>query len=277
MKLPDQHETATQSREICGYYIDRELSPGLTFLAIGPGRRQVVLKRLDQDCLLGKSLHPSIAERLNRVRELAHVAVANLHGVVREGSEAFLVWEYVPGQTFDEYLSTAGRSSRELLVLAREIILHVESMHMQGIVHGSIVGSNIIVGSDSSVRLTHVSPLLYTEMPVDIESVVGLLRHAVQNRGEEGSPLGLLLNEATEGSMNLRTLGTRVAVLLESGAKPAAEPEPARAKRLRLRTLIEIVIVAVLGLALGWGVWRAFDGGTFRDAFHWIPGSPSAK
>ena len=276
MTFPSSAGQTIKPREICGYRIERELAAGASYLAIGPGERQVVLKRLDEDCLLGKSLHPSIAERLSRVRELAHVAVANLHAVVREAGDAFLVWEYVPGQTFHEFVSAPHRTARELLVLAREIILHVESLHMQGIVHGSVIGSNIIIDSDGAVCLTHISPLLYTEPAADVESVIELLRIAVAGREESQSPLGLLLEEAGVQKMNLRTLGSRVAALLEAGARPL-DLEPVREKRQRARTLIEILLVAVLGIALGYGVWHAFAGESLHDAFRWIPGSSSAK
>jgi hypothetical protein len=276
MMLSGHSESPPFPREICGYQVERELTSGVTYLGVGSGNRKVVLKRLDEDCLLGKALHPSIAERLNRVRELAHVAVANLHGVVREGTDTFLVWEFVPGSTFDERLASPDRPVLELLVLAREIILHVESLHMQGIVHGSIAGGNVIVGADGSVRLTHISPLLYSEPVADFEAVVALLRSAADRCPDRHAPLRTLLVEAAETGMNLRTLGARIAVLLESGGKPPAI-ERAPERRLRARTLVEILVVAVLGLALGWGVWRAFDGGALRDPFHWIPDSSSAK
>src|SRR5687767_13638500 len=75
--------------ELCGYPVDSALSPsGSTFLAIGPGGRGVVLKKMDDDCLLRGQLHPSIRERLGRVRELAHGGVANLYGVARDGAAA---------------------------------------------------------------------------------------------------------------------------------------------------------------------------------------------
>ena len=43
---------------------------------------------MDHDCLLRGQLHPSIRERLSRVRELAHGGVANLYGVGRDGGES---------------------------------------------------------------------------------------------------------------------------------------------------------------------------------------------
>src|ERR671912_347757 len=79
-------------QEICGYPVDSALSAGgedglpPSYFAIGPGGRGVVLKPLESDCVLkGKgTLHPSIKERLSRVRELALAGVANLYGVERD-------------------------------------------------------------------------------------------------------------------------------------------------------------------------------------------------
>src|SRR5689334_3883742 len=104
---------------LCGYCVDRALAPDQSYLATGPGGRKVVLKRVDEDCLLGNQLHPSIKERLSRVRELAHGGVANLHGVERDADAAWLVWEFVQGPTFDEYVADPQRTPRDLMVLAR--------------------------------------------------------------------------------------------------------------------------------------------------------------
>src|SRR5438067_5806613 len=74
--------------ELCGYRVAGVLSPAgapPTFPATGPSGRAVVLKALDNDCLLKKgTLHPSIRDRLARVRELALTGVANLYGVERD-------------------------------------------------------------------------------------------------------------------------------------------------------------------------------------------------
>src|SRR5262245_13863704 len=88
--------------EICGYRIVKVLSPDRCFLAVsttGGGGRRVVLKQLEQDCLLRGQLHPSIKERLARVRELAHLSIANLYSVEKENEDAYLVWEFIEGET----------------------------------------------------------------------------------------------------------------------------------------------------------------------------------
>jgi hypothetical protein len=55
-------------------------------ISIMRGGRQVVLKKLDDDCLLDGQLHPSIKLRLERVRELPVRCVANFLGVERDAS-----------------------------------------------------------------------------------------------------------------------------------------------------------------------------------------------
>src|SRR5271168_2717735 len=87
------------------YRIARTLSADRTYLALAPGDRQVVVKIMEQDCLLRGQLHPSIRERLARVRELAHRGVANLFGVERCDDRVFAVWEYVDGQPVDQHAS----------------------------------------------------------------------------------------------------------------------------------------------------------------------------
>src|SRR5882724_5742640 len=88
---------------LCGHVVTRILVPDQTFLAKGPGERAVVLKALDSECMLRDSLHPSVRDRLGRVRELAHPHVANLFGVEREQNDVYLIWEYIEGVTFDVY------------------------------------------------------------------------------------------------------------------------------------------------------------------------------
>ncbi len=112
--MPDEAVKTSPAlpEQICGCPVDSALNPGKTYLAIGAGGRGVVLKKMDDDCLLSGLLHPSIRDRLGRVRELAHAGVANLHGVGREGDRAFLIWEYLEGEPFDIYAAAANRTPR---------------------------------------------------------------------------------------------------------------------------------------------------------------------
>lgn len=272
---PDQ---AALPSEICGYVVDSALTLGSSFLAIGPGGRGVVLKQLDSECLLRGLLHPSIRERLSRVRELAHPGVANLHGVGREGGRAYLIWEYVPGTSFDQWMAAAHRSPHQLTAFARELILSVDSLHMQGIIHGAVTGSNVIIDPAGGVRLTHVSPLLYTDPLADVESVVALLEDAVQARGEQDMPLGQLLAEARRDEMPLRVVGARVAALIEArqpDPPPQARDADDRTTRRRSRRMA--VAVAILGIVGGIVLWTAVDRGTASGTLRLLTRIAAAK
>src|SRR5690242_17170165 len=75
---PPIQEQASTPRQVCGYALVRWLKDGRTALCRSEGNRLLVVKKLDQDCLLEGDLHPDVRERLARIRELAHGQVATL-------------------------------------------------------------------------------------------------------------------------------------------------------------------------------------------------------
>jgi len=152
-------------------YRDVSQLGGSSYLAAESGGRRVVLKMLDADCLLKGQLHPMIKDRLGRVRELAHLGVANLHGAERDGERAFLVWEYIEGQSLEEFLRDRQVDKARRAQLAHQIVLHLESLHALGIVHGGLHLRNVIITPGGDVKLTHVSPLLYHEEAVDLSAL----------------------------------------------------------------------------------------------------------
>ena len=241
--------------EICGYSVRQTLTPGQSYLAADSSGRRVVLKKMDPDCLLGGDLHPSIRERLQRVRELPHGGVANLHGVGRQGNDAWLIWEFVEGQSFGQYIAAPQRTPRELAALARELVVCIDSLHLQGLVHGAIRGGNVIVTAVGSVRLTHLSPLLYTETGVDIEAALELLQMAGQCDTEEGSHLGLLVAEARQQGIGLREIAARLGAMLEARQR-VERISSSDDRKVRRRMLAAALFVAIIGLAVSYGIWR---------------------
>jgi hypothetical protein len=260
----------TSPADLGDYRVVRALTPGQTFLARAPGGREVVLKMLGDDCLLRGQLHPSIRERLARVRELAERGVANLHGVERDGPHTYLVWDFVPGTTFDQLGLEPGLSHREMVGLARELVLVVESLHAAGIVHGAIRPGNVILDASRRLRLTHVSPLLFSDTALDVAAVIDLLRETVARRGESDLPLGRALAAAKAEPVALRELSTRLAGLRdprEPSPEPVAVPvgstsgsTAAAAKKAggsaqRVWSLLGAAMAAAAGLAVFAGVW----------------------
>jgi len=250
-------------REIAGYAVLEELAAGQTYLAMAPGQRRLVLKLLDEDCLLEGHLHPSVRERLSRVRELAHPGLANLHGVERDRGAAYLVWEYVEGARLSD--SAAGDTAaadltpaqRRQLRLARELVLTVATLHARGIVHGAIHAGNIIVDGAGSMKLTHVSPYLYTEVDQDVAAIIETLLQLAEIAGGADSPLGRLAARAREDGATLEELHFRLNAAIE------LRPEEADAnsvqdcdRRRRVFPLLAALTLCLAAVVAGRALWH---------------------
>lgn len=243
--------------ELCGYAVVETFADGSSYLAIGPGGRGVVLKKLEADCLHGSILHPDVRDRLSRVRELAHAGVANLFGVGADRGEAWLIWEYVEGKTFDAHAREHCRSPREFALLVRELVLTVESLHLRGIVHGAIRAGNVVVVADGSVRLTHVSPYLYSDPADDVEAIENTVAAVLEERGERGGTMARLIAEVREMRAPLRTLAACLAGLADAREIPPAAALASEERRTRKRAIFGAVVVALAGIVAAYGIWHA--------------------
>lgn len=248
---PSESKLAAHPTEIGGYEVIRPLAEGQSWLTTAPGGRLMVLKSLDDDCLWKGQLHPNIKDRLGRVRELAHVGVANLYGVERNGALTFMVWEYVHGETLDECAAIQNCPPREFLSLARELVLSVEMLHARGIVHGAIKASNVIVDSDRNVQLTHVSPWLYTEPAEDVQALLSLLSDLAARRGESNGALARMLNEQEGAEWTLRQLASRLGALLDArDGEVREDTDKEMARRIRRRATLGAGATVILALAV---------------------------
>lgn len=138
--------------------------------------RGIVRKPIDSDCLLNNELHPSVADRLERVRDLPVTGVANLNAVERDpDGSIWLIWQYLDGVTLEQYLSQP-RDAVEIERITHELKMIVEAIHAHGIVHGAIHANNVIIDPDGRLRLTHISPLLYVDPEQDLEAIEELFK-----------------------------------------------------------------------------------------------------
>jgi serine/threonine protein kinase len=273
----DDTQTPTPTT-LCGYPVLRALDSsqasesdflGPSFLGVGPAGRRVVLKPLDRDTLYKNGLHPSIRERLTRVRELALGSVANFYGVERDAGENWLIWQYVEGRTLSEYAAADGCTPRLLAIAARELVLAVEGMHRQGIVHGAVRVENVIITVAGGVRLTHVSPLLYSDPGDDLWGVLTAVGSAAAPlSGPDADALKNLVTEieaaiepmegpAPSKQVLLRTFGTQLDSIIdtrEQAALPPAEPVDVERAPQR-RSLLGAAAMLVAGFVICGGLW----------------------
>lgn len=227
--------------QLGGYQMIRALPGGRGTLAVAESGRQVVVKPLDPACLVNGDLHPDVRGRLNRIRELAASGVASLISVERGDNAAHLVWEWIEGQSMQDWLS-AGPPREHRLLAAREIILLIESLHAAGIVHGALHGRNIIRDPRGKLWLTHLSPLLLSDAQHDIDAVAAILRE-------------ILRDDETPAAASLRQMRLALVGLIESsdGREPAGQRN-AESRSRRLTFLLAIGI-ALLAAAMSLAIW----------------------
>ena len=66
---------------------------------------------------------------------------------------AYIVMEFVRGQTIDAYVRENGTGPQQLVEMFRELVSSLVSIHAQGVLHRDISPGNIMVGEDGSLKL----------------------------------------------------------------------------------------------------------------------------
>lgn len=145
--------------------IGREIGPYRIIEKIGQGGMGIVFKglhvKLEQEVAIKVlapelSQDPSMRERfINEAKiqaKISHPNVVNVLNYVEEGSNLFLVMEYIPGETLDTLLKRTGCCPNAVNVCI-SVLSALEFMHSRGIVHRDIKPGNIMFLEDGTVKV----------------------------------------------------------------------------------------------------------------------------
>lgn len=114
-------------------------------------RRKVALKRL-------KDVGPSMAGT-DLIREarlaasLRHPAYVQIYAVEEDGDGQTIVMELIDGLTLKQVLSTGPIAGRTAVDIVRQVAEAMEEAHQQGLVHGDLKPSNIMLERSGKVRI----------------------------------------------------------------------------------------------------------------------------
>jgi serine/threonine protein kinase/Tol biopolymer transport system component len=158
--------------------------------------RTVAIKVLP-DTLAGD---PEFRERFDRearaISQLTHPHICTLYDVGEERGTAFLVMEYLDGETLADRLAKGALPQHQALTIAIEIASALDKAHRAGIVHRDLKPGNIML-SKSGAKLLDFG-LAKASAPVVSGSGASMLPTTPANLTAEGTILGTFQYMAPE-------------------------------------------------------------------------------
>jgi len=95
-----------------------------------------------------------LQNEINLMRKLRHKHIVQLLGIERQGSTLSILMEFVPGKSLDSMLQRFGPLAEDVTCgYTKQILLALEYCHSKRVVHRDIKGKNILVDTNSCLKL----------------------------------------------------------------------------------------------------------------------------
>ncbi|MFD9904185.1 serine/threonine-protein kinase [Streptomyces sp. NPDC059063] len=175
-------------------------------------------------------------ERMRRearaAARLDHPAVVNVHDVVVEDGQPWIVMEFVQGRSLGAALREGTLGAREAARVGLEVLGALEAAHAAGILHRDVKPDNVMLGQYDRVVLTDfgIAQIEGETNLTDTGGFVGSPEFIAPERvlGQRPGPasdlwsLGVVLYAATEGVSPFRRSNTPATLQSVLNATPAA-------------------------------------------------------
>jgi predicted Ser/Thr protein kinase len=201
--------------------------------------RDVVLKRLSA----ARGADPASLARFRReaqiLARLNHPGIVHLYGLETEGTELYLVMEYVRGPTLGELVAPAPLRPGQAVEVVLELAAALDHAHAQGVVHRDLKPANVLVTPAGQCKVadfgvarmltgelaglrTQVGTVLGTPAYISPEAASGQSR--IDHRADVYS-LGVMAYELLVGRLPFSSPRGDVEAVLEAQVS-AAPPAP---------------------------------------------------
>ncbi|MFZ0632093.1 MAG: protein kinase [Acidobacteriaceae bacterium] len=136
-------------RTITHYELVRKLGAGgsgIVYLANDTQlMRPVVLKVLKRGALTQEQMRTTVLREARMASAIEHPNVCAIYEVGEEGEEAFIVMQYVPGQSLDKLIARGAASLQLILSVGIQIADGLSAAHSLGIFHRDLKPANVML------------------------------------------------------------------------------------------------------------------------------------
>ncbi len=151
--------------------------------------REVAIKVLPQHL----SDKPELKQRLEReaksISNLSHPNICTLYDVGEQEGAAFLVLEFLEGETLEKRLEKGPLPAEQLLRLAIEMTDALEKAHKQGIIHRDLKPGNVML-TKTGAKLMDFGLAKLTEQPAPMAAALSELTAENRKLTAEGTIMG---------------------------------------------------------------------------------------
>lgn len=146
--------------------------------------RDVAIKLLGPDA--DDAFRARFADEARRAAAVVHPNVVTVFDEGRDGADAFMVMELVPGRTLREIVADRGPlPAHEVARLVRQVAGALDAAHAAGVVHCDVKPANVIVDREGVAKLTDFG-IARAARDRDEQELLGTARYIAPERVEGG-------------------------------------------------------------------------------------------
>ena len=116
-------------------------------------KRRVALKCVRKPRAGGETLAASILHEARAAARINHVNVATIHDVIEQDARAYIVMEFVEGESLAARLRRGRLPLDEVLAIGRQLASALVAAHAEGVVHRDLKPSNIQLTAAGIVKV----------------------------------------------------------------------------------------------------------------------------
>lgn len=194
--------------------------------------RNVAVKMLRTQFLEDKELLEQFQREAKSAARLVHPYIINIYDVVSEGSNQYIVMEYVDGVTLKEYMQEHKLSLNAVLEIAVRLADALQHAHSHNIIHCDIKPQNVLLDKNMNPKIADfgIAKMVTNQTMVYSKSVMGSVHYISPEQASGGKitvssdvySLGVVLFEMLTGKVPY--IGpTAVAVAMMHVEKPVPQ------------------------------------------------------